>query len=86
MSDHRELFFDTGCLLDIYHGRERIRPYFDEIMGGQVRPFLSVLTEAELWRGLRAGGFAKQPMHGDGRTPTPSPHSTPSIAGAARGQ
>lgn len=59
MSDRRELFFDTGCLLDIYHGRERIRPYFDEVMSGEVRSYLSVITEAELWRGLRVGEIAR---------------------------
>lgn len=59
MSKGRELFFDTGCVLDIYHGRERIRPYFDEIVGGGIRPYLSVITEAELWRGLRPGEVAR---------------------------
>lgn len=54
-----DLLLDTGCLLDIYHGRERIRPYFDEIVAGKVRPYLSVITEAELWRGLRAGEVAR---------------------------
>lgn len=59
MHNTGDLFFDTGCLLDIYHGRERIRPYFDEMMGGGVRPYLSVITEAELWRGLRPGEVAR---------------------------
>ena len=59
MNKTGELFFDTGCLLDIYHGRERIRPYFDEMMAGGVRSYLSVITEAELWRGLRPGEVAR---------------------------
>jgi predicted nucleic acid-binding protein len=53
-----ELLFDTGCLLDLYHGRSRIQPYLDAILNGTLLPYLSVLTEAELWRGLRAGELA----------------------------
>jgi predicted nucleic acid-binding protein len=55
MNKPRELLLDTGCLIDIYHGRERIRPFFDDILNGMIRPHISVITEAELWRGLRAG-------------------------------
>ncbi|NJN53388.1 MAG: type II toxin-antitoxin system VapC family toxin, partial [Anaerolineae bacterium] len=59
MNKRRELFFDTNCLLDIYHGRDRIKPYFDDVMAGGLRPYLSVISEAELWRGLRAGEVTK---------------------------
>jgi len=55
MSKPRELLFDTNCLIDIYHGRSRIKPWFDQIVDGSLWPFISVITEAELWRGLRAG-------------------------------
>jgi predicted nucleic acid-binding protein len=55
----RELLFDTGCLLDIYHGRERIKPYFDAILMETLTAYLSVITEAELWRGLRIGEIAR---------------------------
>ncbi len=55
MSKPRELFFDTSCLIDIYHGHERIKPYFEAIIASELQPYLSVITEAELWRGLRAG-------------------------------
>jgi len=54
MTGVRELHFDTGCFLDIYHGRERIRPYLDAVAAAKLRPTMSVVTEAELWRGLRA--------------------------------
>lgn len=50
-----ELLFDTNCLIDIYHGRERIRSYFEVVRDGTTRGYLSVITEAELWRGLRTG-------------------------------
>jgi hypothetical protein len=48
-----ELLFDTNCLIDIYHGRERIRSHFEAVRNGQTSGYLSVITEAELWRGLR---------------------------------
>jgi predicted nucleic acid-binding protein len=59
MSNRQELLFDTNCLIDIYWGRERIRPTFDSILAGEVTPYMSVITEAELWRGLRAGELEK---------------------------
>jgi predicted nucleic acid-binding protein len=55
MINQGEWLFDTSCLIDIYKGRERIRPYFDTILTGETTPYMSVITEAELWRGLRAG-------------------------------
>lgn len=51
--------YDTGCLIDIYLGRARIRPYFDQLVSKDIIPYLSVITEAELWRGLRAGEFER---------------------------
>jgi hypothetical protein len=27
--------FDTGALIDIYRGRQRIRPFFDQVMDGK---------------------------------------------------
>ncbi len=49
-----ELLFDTGALLDIYKGRERIKPYFDHYVKTGKLNYISVISEAELWRGLRA--------------------------------
>jgi len=49
----RELLFDTNALIDIYKGRQRIRPYFEAILNHELTPYLSVISEAELWRGLR---------------------------------
>lgn len=59
MSKHQEWLFDTGCLIDIYLGRARIKPYFDNVLAGEITPYMSVITEAELWRGLRAGELDK---------------------------
>lgn len=47
--------FDTGALIDIYRGRERIRPLFDQVIDGSVRAYVSPISEAELWLGLRPG-------------------------------
>lgn len=49
-----ELFFDTTALVDIYRGQTIVKKYFDAIQAGDVFPYISVITEAELWRGLRA--------------------------------
>lgn len=51
----RELLLDTSALIDIYKARPRIRPYFDAISHREIIPYLSVISEAELWRGLRPG-------------------------------
>ena len=59
MNSKQELLFDTGCLLDIYHGRSRIKSYFDAVLPGAITPYLSVITEAELWRGFRANEVAR---------------------------
>ena len=50
MTDSDKLF-DTGCLIDIYLGRERIKPYFDALGNKEPIFYMSVITEAELWRG-----------------------------------
>lgn len=49
----KELLFDTGALLDIYKGRNRIKPYFDHYVKTGKLNYISVISEAELWRGLR---------------------------------
>jgi predicted nucleic acid-binding protein len=53
MSQPREFLFDTTALVDIYRGRIEIKPFFDEVVTGQLQPFISVITEAELWRGVK---------------------------------
>jgi predicted nucleic acid-binding protein len=53
MSQPRELLFDTTALVDIYRGRTEIKPLFDAVAVGELRPYISVITEAELWRGVR---------------------------------
>ncbi|WP_374688845.1 PIN domain-containing protein [Promineifilum sp.] len=49
----RPYLFDTGALIDIYRGRQRIAPYFEAL--AEQAAYLSVLSEAELWRSLRPG-------------------------------
>ena len=53
MSQPRELLFDTAALVDIYRGRTEIKPLFDAVAAGELRPYISVITEAELWRGVK---------------------------------
>lgn len=55
----KELLFDTGALLDIYRGRPRIKPYFDAYIKAGRLNYISVISEAELWRGLRANEVEK---------------------------
>ena len=54
MANQLELLFDTTALVDIYRGKSGIKRYFDLILDGSLLPYVSVLTEAELWRGLHA--------------------------------
>ncbi|HLF72888.1 MAG TPA: PIN domain-containing protein [Anaerolineales bacterium] len=54
MPKQAEFLFDTTALIDIYRGREGIKSYFESILDGGLMPYVSVLTEAELWRGLHA--------------------------------
>ena len=52
-----DLLFDTNALIDIYKGRQRIKPYFDAYVKTDRLTFISAISEAELWRGLRVGEF-----------------------------
>src|SRR5688572_11167930 len=54
MASQPELLFDTTALIDIYRGKEGVRSYFDLILDGALMSYISVITEGELWRGLRA--------------------------------
>jgi len=54
MANPLELLFDTTALVDIFRGKSGIKKYFDLILDGSLLPYVSVLTEAELWRGLHA--------------------------------
>ena len=53
MAKTAELLFDTNALVDIYRGQTIIKSYFESILDGSLMPYISVITEAELWRGLR---------------------------------
>ena len=54
MARARELLFDTHSFLDVYQGRLQVRYYFDAFLTGDVIPYMSVMTEAEIWRRLEA--------------------------------
>jgi predicted nucleic acid-binding protein len=53
MTKEAELLFDTNALVDIYRGQASIKPRFESILDGSLVPYVSAITEAELWRGLR---------------------------------
>lgn len=53
MTKPTEFLFDTSALVDIYRGQASIKFYFESILDGSLLPYVSVITEAELWRGLR---------------------------------
>jgi predicted nucleic acid-binding protein len=39
--------------VDIYRGQASIKARFESILDGSLVPYISAITEAELWRGLR---------------------------------
>lgn len=53
MKSEMGYLFDTGALIDIYRGRSRIQPYFNALIEGRPAAFISVVSEAELWQGIR---------------------------------
>lgn len=62
MANQIEWLFDTTALIDIYRGKSGIKKYFDQILESSLLPYISVLTEAELWRGLHADEVARHEM------------------------
>jgi len=54
MANQPELLFDTTALIDIYRGKSGVESYFDQFLEGTLLPYVSVISEAELWRGLKA--------------------------------
>ena len=55
MTRTAELLFDTNALVDIYRGQVSIKAHFESILDGNLLPYVSAITEAELWRVLRPG-------------------------------
>jgi predicted nucleic acid-binding protein len=53
MAKGGEFLFDTGALIDIYRGRTTVRPRFQTVVDGKLSGYVSVITEAELWRGVK---------------------------------
>ena len=49
-----ELLFDSTALVDLYRGQTVLRPHLDALITNDEVGYISVITEAELWRGLRA--------------------------------
>ena len=53
MAEAAALLFDTGALIDIYRGRPNLRPRFQAVIGGKLIGYVSAVSEAELWRGVK---------------------------------
>ncbi len=53
MQTESSLLFDTSAIIDLYRGRTEIRHRLDAVIAGDLAGYISVITEAELWRGLR---------------------------------
>ncbi|MGQ9553839.1 MAG: PIN domain-containing protein [Anaerolineae bacterium] len=49
----RELLFDSTALVDLYRGKSVLRAYLEALIARELAGYVSVITEAELWRGLR---------------------------------
>ena len=47
--------FDTVALIDYYHNRPGVAPYFEMILSGQAIGAFSTIAELELWQGIRPG-------------------------------
>ena len=62
MANQIELLFDTTALIDIYRGKGGVKKYFDQILTNVLLPYVSVLTEAELWRGLKTDEVERHEM------------------------
>jgi predicted nucleic acid-binding protein len=82
MANPPELLFDTTALIDIYRGMDRIKPYFDSMLSGEIVPYVSVVTEAELWRGMRAEELARHEMIMDQFISLPLDSDASRLAGA----
>lgn len=49
----QELLFDSTALIDLYRGQRVLLSYLERLIAGELKGYVSVITEAELWRGLR---------------------------------
>ena len=62
MANPSELLFDTTALIDIYRGKDEIKSKFDSVLSGELIPYVSVITEAELWRGMHVEELERHEM------------------------
>ncbi len=54
LMSRQELLFDSTGLVDLYRGQVALQPYLNALLNRDINAYISVITEAELWRGLRA--------------------------------
>ncbi|MBI4671418.1 MAG: type II toxin-antitoxin system VapC family toxin [Chloroflexi bacterium] len=49
-----EYLFDSTVLIDHLRGRPVVAPYLNAVFDGTTKAWFSVVTEAELWAGIRS--------------------------------
>ncbi len=49
----REYLFDTTVLIDNFRGKAVVAPFVQPVLAGTVVAWFSVITEAELWAGIK---------------------------------
>ncbi len=47
------LLLDSSALIDLYRGRQPLRHLAEDLFAGQILVYFSVISEAELWRGVK---------------------------------
>jgi predicted nucleic acid-binding protein len=82
MARQTEFLFDTNALIDIYRGRDFVKPHFEAILDGSLLPYVSVITEAELWRGLRPEELERHESLMERFVPIPLDSDIARLAGA----
>lgn len=53
MNQTTSFLADTTLLLDLYRRRDLAKDYFDKLESGQINFSISVITESEIWYGIK---------------------------------
>ena len=67
----RSLLLDSTALIDLYRGRRSLLSLLEDLLQGEVLAFYSVISEAELWRGVQPHEIDRHKALLDCFTPLP---------------
>ncbi len=81
VADSRDRLFDTAALIDLYRGRRLLLPRLQAVVEGNQRGYISVVSEAELWRGVRPEEIARHEALLAAFIPIPLESATARVAG-----